>query len=233
MRRAIALSLLLVCTACARFPQTPEPAGTRLVFTLVTEAPVRTGLDPGDGGTPYIYMVALRPSEDPNPAAQGPIPVVAPPWGNGFVAGGCTHFVWWDPAQASEFTLYQFLNPDLQQWFPLGVPVNFERVRPGAHRITFELDLRQLAPSLEDAARLQSLQVNFLTMDRVPVAGTSKFWDAIGDGRLAAEVNTFLTIPLNVSATYDNARAGMIEPEGDTPDPALDIVDWSVEVRRQ
>lgn len=233
MRRFAAIFAAASMAGCAKFPSVPEATSTRLVISMTLSGPVRTGLDPGDNGVPYVYMVAFRPSEDANPVEQGPIPVVAPPWGNGFVAGGCTHFVWWDPTQANEYTLYQFRDQNLQQWFALGVPVNIVQVRPGMRTITFEVDLRQLAPSLDDANKFQSIQVNFLTMDRVPISGSSKFWDALGDGRLPNEVNTYLTIPLSVSATYTNQRAGDIEPDGDTPDPALDLVDWSIDVRRQ
>lgn len=233
MRRLLLLSLVAGLAGCARFPDAGVDLTTRLVFTLTVDGRIRTGQEPGAFGVPYVYMVALNPSTEANPTVQGPIPVVAPPWGNGFVAGNARFFVWWDPTQTNEYTLYKFRDADLNEYFPVGVPVAFESVESGATRIRFELDLTQIADTPADAENLRSLQVNFLTMDRIPLSGTQKLWEGLGDGRLPASVNDFVTIPLDVSGTYDNDRAGEPEPRLDVPDPDLDMVDWRVEVRIQ
>ena len=77
-------------------------------------------------------------------------------------------------------------------------------------------------------------------MNRVSQSsGTNRVIDALGDTRLASEINNYVKIPLTTSGTYDNSRFNLIEPTSadnlttDCPDPDLDIVDWSIEVRRQ
>lgn len=214
----------MILTGCAKVPPGGGlPGSKRLVFKMTVQGEIKPS---------YVYIVALRPSKEANPATQGPIPVIAPPWGNGFVAGNATHFVRWDPAQSPRYILYQFRDVDLFDFFQLGVPVNFVDILPGTRTLQFELDLTQIAPV--DTAQFQSLQVNFLTMDRVPQGNSgTKNWDALGNSTLPSEINEFITVPLRTSATYDNARYGGLEPSNDAPDPDLEITDFSVEVRLQ
>lgn len=224
-------AVLLV--GCARFPDTGVSGTTRLTFTLQTVDPIRTGTEPGRPGA-YVYIVALRFSNQDVPTDGGPIPVVAPPWGNGFVAGRATHFMLWDPAAGSAYTLYRFVNPvTLTDWFAVGVPIVSEPVVVGSRRIRFEIELGQLFPVQADRDALRTMQVNFLTMDRVPSSGSSKLWDALGDSRVPTSVNDFVSIPLRINGTYDNARSGLIEPSGDVSDPSLDLNNWAVDVRLQ
>lgn len=216
---------LLILAGCAKLPDAPVGAGgTRLAFTITLAREVNEN---------YVYMVALRPSTDPNPPEQGPIPVIAPPWGNGFVAGTVTHFVSWANIQSPRYLLYRFRDALLIDYFALGAPVNYVDVLPGGKVLRFEIDLAQIAPDVATAETYQSLQFNILTNDRIPQGATgTKNWDALGDGRLPSEINTPITIPLRTSGTYDNARYFDLEPNGDVADPDLDIVDWKVEVRR-
>jgi len=223
--------VILLLAGCAKFPGTADTVGTRVVLSMKVDGRIRFGTESGQSGSPYIYIFALNPSEQDNPTNQGPIPVIAPPWGNGFVAGSCTHFVLWDPASSSPFTLYKFTNADLTQWSAVGVPINATLTQVGDAELRLEIALSQLAPSLADSQKFRSLQVNFLTMDRVPQTGTTKFWDALGDSTSVSTVNSWVTIPLRSSATFDNNRSGQIEPRGDQVDPDLDLIDWSVEVR--
>lgn len=230
---------LLICagvvlSGCAKTPSGGGgQTGTRIIFTMDMDSAIRTGTESGSGGIPYIYMVALRTSDQTNPTDQGPIPVIAPPWGNGFVAGNATHFVWWDPTQSSPYTIYKFNDVLLNQFAAIGVPVNYINVRPGDKRLQFEIGLNQLESDPTALAALRSLQVNFLTMDRIPQTGSDKLWEALGDGRLPSQVNQFLNISLLQNGTYTNQRSGELEPRGDQPDPSLDMVDWSIEVRLQ
>lgn len=231
---ALTVGVAIALSGCAKFPDNPfDTAGTRLILTARTDGPIRTGQEPGSGGVPYVYLIAFRFSDQENPIDDGPLPVIGSPWGNGFVAGNATHFVLWDPTQASEYTVYRFDDASLQNWTPIGVPVNSERVETGDDRLRFELVLGQLIPDPTALDRLRSVQVNYLTMDRIPVGGSgSKRWDALGDSRLPSQINATVTIPLTTSGVYDNARAGGLEPRGDQADPSLDLVDWSLEVRR-
>ena len=221
MKRWWPLGLLLA--GCAKVPDGAVVATTkRLIFTLRVQGEIRSD---------YGYFVALRPSLDLNPTTQGPIPVIAPPWGNGFVAGGVTHFVRWDPAQSPRYLIYQFRDTNLLDFFQIGVPINYVEVTPGAKEIKFEIDLSQLVTNPLDQ---QSIQVNFLTMNRVPSGNSgSKDWDSLGDSRLPQEINDYITIPLRTSGVYDNARFSDLEPSNDAPDPDLEITDFRVEVRLQ
>ncbi len=230
-RTWLAAAALLGLSGCAKFPDVPDALGTRLIFTLNVSGTIRTGQEPGSNGIPYVYMVAMRTSTDENPTTQGPIPVIAPPWGNGFVAGNATHFVWWDPTAVSDYLLYRFLEVQLNNRVIVGVPVATENVGVGSTRIRFELLLTQLVENPVDAAALKSLQVNFLTMDRIPQSGTQKEWDSLGNASIPTEVNEFIRIPLGRNGIYNNQTSNNLEPVGDQPNPELDISNWSVEVR--
>lgn len=233
MRRIVLFGLILALAGCAKFPSSGGNTGGKLlIFRMRVDGKIRTGEEPGSAGQPFVYMVALRPSLSSNPIEQGPIPVIAPPWGNGFVAGNCTHFIWWNPLQFPRYAIYAFQDPELNTYTQVGVPINYRDVTPGSKEIYFEINLSQLEPDPEVAVRLESIQVNFLTMDRIPQSGSVKFWDAIGDGRIPSQINDYLVIPLRTSAVYQNSDND-IEPRGDQADPDLDIVDWSVEVRIQ
>lgn len=198
---------------------------------MTTDGPVRFGTEPGAGGTPYIYMMAIQTSTETNPTTGGPIPVISPPWGNGFVAGGASHFIWWDPTQSSsQYTLYRFTNPTLQQWTATGIPVNVVVANPGDKTLKCEVDLSQLEPDPVARGLIKSIQVNFLTMDRIPLSGTSKAWDALGNSLLPGEVNSWVTIPITSDRVVSNTSVGNLEIQGDQAEPALDLVDWRVEV---
>lgn len=229
----------LVCAGlclggCAKFPDVSGPRSTRIICTLTVDGVIRTGNELGGTGNPLIYMVAFRFSNDDTPTTSGPIPVIAPPWGNGFVAGNATHFLRWDPTAADEYLIYRFQNETtLTEWFPIGTPILSEPVSQGSKRIRFEFDLQQLFPLELERDALRSVQVNFLTMDRVPQSGFSKQWDALGDSGTVTNINDFVTIPLTQNGVFDNRRAGNLEPTDDQPNPDLDISDWSIEIQRQ
>ena len=212
----------LVAGGCAKWPDTGGGAdGLRLTFTLKVGAEI----DPN-----YVYIVAVNPSTDETPVVQGPIPVIAPPWGNGFVSGTSTHFVLYDGFQSPPIQVYRFNNPNLLEYFAIGVPANEDPVLPESRQIRFEIELSQIAGgSLPED--LKSIQINFLTMNVVPQgAGGDKVWDALGDGNLPSQINDYVTIPLR-TGIYNNASFQFREPNNDCIVPALDIVDWQVEIR--
>lgn len=216
---------LVLAAGCARSPSADASGiGTRVTFKFKTEAVPNPSL---------VYVVAIQPSVDRNPSTTGPIPVVGPPWGNGFVAGNAKYFVRWDPAQRRPYVLYRFQNTILTSWVDDGEPLVTSDPRAGAQEFSFTLDLAQLADSEAEARLLQSLQVNFLTMDRVP-QGTdprTKVWDGLGDSRSAGEINSYVTVALDTSRTYDNRFFGNLEPTGDVSSPELDLRDFSIQVR--
>lgn len=218
----------LMLSGCAKFPSTGTAGQTkRLLFRMTTAAPLRTGLD--GGGLPYVYVVALRLSTDPNPVDQGPIPIVIP-GGNGIVAGNATHFILWNPLASPQYTIYRFTSSTLEQWTPVGTPINYQPVQNGDSELFFELDMSQLVPA-EEVDGIQSIQANFLTMNAIQTGGGGRIWDALGDSTNPAEVNRYFQFQPRTSFEYTNANQGNIEPTGDTTDPQLDIANWSIEVR--
>ncbi|MCX7799028.1 MAG: hypothetical protein N2109_01650 [Fimbriimonadales bacterium] len=226
MRLLAAIVLALALAGCAKVPDTGGTVRSRrVIVTLTFAGPVRSD---------YVYIVGLQPLATPNPTSLGPIPVVAPPWGNGFVTGGCTYFVRWDPAQSPTYLLYRFRDAALTAWFDVGAPINAVEPGPGGRTLRFELDVSQLAPTRAEAEALASLQLNFFSQDRVPQGSSGgKAWDALGNSRLPSDVNQYLTVDLRRNGLFTNERAGGLEPPNDVADPSLDLVDWSVEVRVQ
>jgi hypothetical protein len=227
-RLLLLVSLAFVLAGCAKLPSgAAVPTTKRLVFRFTMQNPVNPA---------FFYYVALRPSTVENPPDQGPVPVVAPPWGNGIVAGNVNYFVQWSANNppSSRYMIYQFADANLINYFAIGVPINFIDVSGDGRTLQFELDLAQIAPSIDVANSYQSIQVNFLTQDNIPQGNSgSKNWDALGDSRSALQINSPITIPLRTSGTYTNTTFHNLEPSGDVVEPSLDIVDFSVEVRAQ
>jgi hypothetical protein len=211
---------------CAKFPTGTVTDATRVIFRMQVRGEIRTD---------YVYIIAIRRSTDLNPTGDGPIPVIQFPTNNGFVAGNANYFVRWAP-ETRQYTLFRFTDSTLNFNTPVGVPINTIDVTPGSKTLGFELSLEQLVDTPNTSNQLQSLQVNFLTMNRIldGSSGSSRIIDALGDTRQILELNQPVRIPLATSNLYDNARFGNLEPlDADCPDPDLDIADWSIEVRRQ
>ncbi|MDM7461843.1 MAG: hypothetical protein P3X24_009400 [bacterium] len=216
--------LLLGCSACARFPDTPTAGGVR---RIVVEVQVAGRIRPD-----YHYFVLFNLSNDSTGQA-GPVPVVAPPWGNGFAAGAFTHFMRFDNLQpAGGYALYRVQpNTNLSVFQYLGAPRFSEPVGAESSRLRFEFDLTQLIPDPNDAAQMQFIQFNIIATDRIPIDPNDlapKVVDALGDPALG--VSQYLNLRIDQNRIVRNAETNL-EPRGDAPDPDLDIVDWRVEVR--
>jgi hypothetical protein len=235
--KARALLLALAATlanGCAKFPDQGQSGfGKRITVAMRLDGQVRTGLETGGSGQPYVYIFAIHLSKSANPTTLGPIPVTTP-GGNGFVDGDCTHFVLWDPRASPQFRIFQFRSASLNEWFFKDNVVNFVPVRPGDKTLQFEFDLNQLVPPA-DLDDYKSAQVNLLTMNNTDATGSvPRTWEALGDGRQTGTVNSPFTFRLDLSRTFTNESTGSREPLGDvrpSNDPDLDIVDWSIEVR--
>lgn len=210
---------------CAKFPTGGQEFFTkRLHFTIEMNAPINPN---------YVYIVAINDGDDLTGSQGGPIPVIAPPWGNGFVAGKCTHFVSYGAFQGGPgYLLYKFTDENLLTYVQVGLPVSYVIPDAESNRLEFEIDLSQLRPPPEDANEIKALQINILTMDRVPAADDTnpKFWDAFGLSTDPNSINDYITIDVRVDRIYSNSDLN-IEPEGDVQDPSLDIVDWQIEIR--
>ncbi|MCH8274980.1 MAG: hypothetical protein IH851_09340 [Armatimonadetes bacterium] len=228
MHRLAALLLVLAfAVGCARFPGGGGgPPGRRLRFTIRLDGPVNPN---------FVYMVAIDDDDDLF-GDDGPIPVVARPWGNGFMAGQATHFVRYDGFLPSGgYALFKFIDlVNLSTWVLIGLPVDFITPGPDDDTLVFEIDLSQIRPPPGDPLAIEALQINILTMDRVPTDPNDpnpRFWDALGDSRDPASITDYITIDVTTDRIFRNSDFGDLEVQGDVPDPSLDIVDWSIEVR--
>ncbi|MBX3118075.1 MAG: hypothetical protein KF784_03355 [Fimbriimonadaceae bacterium] len=221
---AIAAILIFATTGCAKFPSNPSgDQTTRVTFTITMDQAINQN---------FVYIFALNPSDQVNPPSQGPIPVISPPWGNGFVAGNARYFIRWDPSQSPRFQIFRFEDTDLLNFIPIGTPVNFEDVQPGDRTFHFDIDMSQIADTIPIAEAYQTLQVNILTMDNVPQGnGGGKAWDALGNSTSPSGINDFLNVDLRTSRTYRPLDLITGEPVGDVADPRLDISDFRIEVR--
>ncbi len=225
----LCLTLLLVLSAggCARFPEAPQVAGVR---RLIVEIQVAGRIRPD-----YSYFVLFNLSNDPD-GREGPLPVVVPPWGNGFAGGAFTHFVRFDQIQPGVgYGLYRVVpNTNLQVFEYLGVPLNAEPVGAESNRLRFEIDIVQFISDVPTAREMRFIQLNLLATDRVPTDPndlTPKNWDALGDGRLGTSQYLNLRIDQNRILRNSDVGPAVREVEGDVRDPDLDIVDWRLEVR--
>ena len=232
MRLISLFALLLVLTGCAKFPSSGNIGNTkRLIFKMRVDGQLRTGQGVGQSGLPYVYVIALNLSQDDTPTTNGPIPIVIP-GGNGIVDGDVTHFILWDPLAQPQFKIFQFSDTTLNNFFQIGVPVVSTPTSEGDRELQFEIDLSQLVP-VANVPDYKAVQINFLTMNNTNSSGGGRIWDALGDSTQSTQINSPITIRLNSSQIYNNQNQILNEPQGDTVDPDLDIVDWSVEVRIQ
>ena len=215
-RLAAMLALAAMCLGCAKFPTVASSDFTkRLVFTMTVDTQLRTGLEEGGSGLPYVYIIALRLSTDANPIDDGPLPVVVP-GGNGFVAGNATHYILWNPLASPSYQIWQFQDATLEISFQTGVPISSLPISQGDRTLQFEIDLGQLVLPA-DVDLYKSVQVNFLTMNSTATSGGGRLWDALGDGRIPTEINNYFLLPLNSADTYSNTNTGSNEPLGTSP----------------
>ncbi|HVL40418.1 MAG TPA: hypothetical protein VM328_13595 [Fimbriimonadaceae bacterium] len=230
--KLLALCLSAALVGCAKFPDEGAPGDTkRLVFTLEFE---------GEVSDFYLYHVVIFPSPELNPTDQGPVPVIGPPWGNGFVAGNVRYFIRWTPTQSPQFIIYRFEGDDLINFREVGVPINFVIVPPNDPQnpnqverrfLRFEIDLDQIAETPAEADAYRSLLVNVISVENLGGGTQQRAWDALGNSALPSGVNQWVRIPLNLSRTFRNQDFAGLEPRGDVADPALDLIDWAIEVR--
>lgn len=228
----LALLAMIFAAGCAKLPPGgPGDQGKRIVLTMILDAELNES---------FVYIFPLRVSNDVNPPDDGPTPVIAPPWGNGLVAGNATHFIQYEPGRSQPFVLYKFLDTSLLNYVEIGAIEIYDDIPaddPNAEQIErkrfrFEIELNDLADSPADALLLETVQINFLTMERRGSGSDSRAWDALGNGSI--ELKSWVTLTLRTAATYNNQGFNFLEPQDpDVADPSLDIRDWQVDIRLQ
>jgi hypothetical protein len=232
---AFLYAIFVLSCGCAKFPAGPGNGhAKRLTFTITFEGAIRQ--EPTvDVPRPAYYFILIDNDDDPG-GQNGPVPVVAPPWGNGYAAGHYTHMIVLGQflgAPTWDYFLYEMNDPDgsLNEPVLIGQPVSYTTPRPGDIVIRFEIDLLQISPDLHSALDITHLQINFIATDDVPTDPDvpGKFWDALGAGE--GELNSFINIDVRQDIRYDlEYFTSLTEPAGDVADSALDIVDFSIEV---
>jgi len=201
------LILAALAGGCARSPSRGT-SGVRLVVTLRFAGPINDN---------YQYFFLIRNGNDPV-GENGPIPVIQPPYLNGFATGlnnqtaAFTDFVEYSRVQrqvtASGYTLYHLPggisgDPNRDVFEARGEP---DAAQPpaGGNILHFELDLGRLQPDSGDpdpnnGQQPRYLQVNVVATTTTPHNPTSvdpnKFLDAFGDQRPGSgSFNTYITI---------------------------------------
>jgi hypothetical protein len=218
------LLFLLFAPGCAQTPAgVVGPPPRQLILTMTVAGEIA----PED-----FYYLALDFSGDP---AKGPVPVIGPPWGNGWGAGSITHYVLIHGNQAQ---VYRFRpGTNLLEADFLGSPFDYRPpINSGTMSVTLDLDTL-----IDPTSSVTFTNVNFINTDRVDVDPRftgPKLVDAFGDNG-----TRFVPIPIRTNRVFTNrdfSDAG--EPPGDVllvPDriptnaPNLDIINWQIEVRRQ
>lgn len=223
LHRVILLSVIALSAAvisgCARFPDDATPVtGKRLIITMN----VAGEIDPN-----YHYYVAFDTSGSVTP---GPLPVVGPPWGNGWGTGNITNYVVYDQLQPQGgYGVYRIVpGTNLLGSVYVGPPISSMTPPAGANQLRFTIDIGQLATDTLPAADINVININFITTDVVPLDPNypgPKYYDGLG-----AQGNNFLTISVVTNQTYTNSQSN-VEGPGDVPIPNLDIIDWTIEVQ--
>lgn len=219
-----AAAALLAASGCARAPASGT-SGVRLIVTLR----FAHGISDTDQGN-YHYFFLIRSANEQVPT-NGPIPIVAPPYGNGFATGqtngtgataGFTDFVEWSRAQpaptTSGYELYHLsggINGD-----PNNAAAFIARGEPdaavppnGSNQLQFELNVGRLQPlqgepDPNNGQQARYLQVNVVATTTIPQNPNSpdpnKFVDAFGDQHTGSgSFNSFITVDAaQVGRTY-------------------------------
>lgn len=244
-RFLLCAALPLLLAACAKTPTTDTAAtNSRLIDVSMT---LRGAINPN-----YYYFVLLNRTNAISDS--GPVPVVAPPWGNGFAAAGpqsdaqgfvaCVVFrnnnfeVFKVPTDANNIPVAKPYNlgTGTTGFVSLGQPDQYTTPATGDHTLRFRLDLSRLP---NPTARY--LAVNLLATNNLPAGvdpAAPKLWDALGNGAATGEINSFFVLDVTQSQRRDNATATTPEPANDVRDhlgaivdePSLDITDYSVQV---
>jgi hypothetical protein len=226
MKKLGVLAVAFIAAGCAKLPPNGATGnGTIITLSMTMQQPINPG---------FTYVMALNPGTTLNPTTQGPIPVIAPPWGNGIVSGNCQYLIIWNlnAPQQQQAQIYAISSPNSPPTPTPYVPISFSESSDGL-TLTAEITTDEIAPTPTAAAAYQSLQVNFLTMSIVPTpqyTGT-RIEDALGNQGNSSSINSWITIPLNTSGSYNNARyGGDLAAPNWVSDPTLDIVNFNVQV---
>lgn len=229
-----ALAAAALGPGCARAPANAS-GGIRLAVTLRFTGAVNDN---------YQYFVLIRNANDAPPGQNGPIPVIEPPYLNGFATGentataAFTDFVEYSRVQrqatSSGYAVYHLPggptgDPNRNVFNARGEP-DFALPPVGGSTLYFELDLSRLQPDPGDpdpnnGGTPRYLQVNAVATTTTPnspqTVDPAKLVDAFGDQRPGSGTfNAYLTVDAaQTGRIYQNSPGQgdpTFEPRGDT-----------------
>lgn len=227
MSRAHTMILTLAATLCAGCARTPAGVtpGQQTLVTFEVQVAGSVSVDPN-----AYYYIVIDTDNDPT---DGPVPVVARPWGNGYAAGSYTHYILYRPGAG--FRVFQSADENHTENTYIGPPLQAgvgTTNRP-SDTLIIQIDRSQIATVNPD---VRALDVNVIATDRVPLDPqevTPKTVDGLGGSG-----NEFVTIPLTFTTTYANGvdpDPGHPEGPNDAPGlaahPNLDLTNWRFTVQ--
>ena len=181
-RRTLLLAApALLLAGCAKSPSggiTSPTSGPQLLITMTVAGSINAAN--------YYYVlfnVNMTPNGN-NSGPTGPVPVVAPPYVNGFAAGAFTNYVEYNQGVpgGTGFGFYN-IDPTLRTFNYLGSSGYLVASLVSGNTLSFQLPLARLATSTVSVDQIQTLQINFVTTNTVQVAGndfsTPKYFDAL------------------------------------------------------
>lgn len=172
----VLMFLLLLPAGCAKSPSsgsTSPASGPQLLISMTIGTQSATTIN-----TNYYYYILFNVNHTPGPGntgLRGPVPVVtnADFVGNGYAAGAFSHYVEFhlpQPGSNNGFDYYP-VNADLVT--PLQpAPGQLIGATSDGKTLTFQIPLAYLAASGVTADNIQQLEINFVTTNFIPVAGT-------------------------------------------------------------
>jgi len=181
-RRTLLLAVpALLLAGCAKAPSsgiTSPTSGPQLLVTMTVAGRINPS---------YYYFVLFNVNNTPgqnNSGPTGPVPVVAPPYVNGFAAGAFSNYVEYNQGVPGG-TGFGFYSIDSRLTTPsyLGSSGYLVTSQVSGGTLSFQLPLAFLATSAVTADQIQTLQINFVTTNAVQVVGndfgTPKYFDAL------------------------------------------------------
>ncbi len=256
-RTLLAAVPALLLAGCAKAPSsgiTSPVSGPQLLVTMTVAGRINPS---------YYYFVLFNVNNTPNTnnsGPTGPVPVVAPPYGNGFAAGAITNFVEYNVGVpgGTGFGFYGFSDPKLLQPSYLGTGRYLISAQAVGNTLSFQLPLVYLATSTITVDQIQTLQINFITTNATQLIGenfsTTKYFDALyppdqsGNSFVNILVRTtaggpvqqlnYLNSDRNIEAGGDVAQdvSGVpviVSSDPNVTIPDLDITDFTIRLNLQ
>ena len=259
MRALLALPLAaLALGGCAKFPKNGVgDQYTRLTFRFTMAGDVVSGTPPIFTSN-YIYVVAIRPLYGSAPIDDGfgPVGVYAATTGNpknGFVEGRPTRYILYDPTEPTGYRIRKFGtrtptsdddNPiDLANITDVGAVVSGSDPQTSGftRQLGFDLYTSDLVDSAGTAQTITAIQFNIIACNKALLQAADangRIADALGNiNNLGISGKGYRQVYINTSTSYTNANSSDPETTGDLYPPgsnlpAVDIVDWTLDVAR-